>query len=148
MKDPVGTASWDTEVYEMQTPAFGTFCPQFSVAVWAFFFVPSGASPFVWTGMRIWHALRRPAKAFLCKQWARNGLRNCVRFLVVFIHTEGCGVSSLFPCIIHGTSSFKTIAGHLSEGRRAVIISALVVGSNIFLDQCYELCLIPRDFAI
>ena len=69
-------------------------------------------------------------------------------FLAAFIHTEGCAFPSLYPCIIHGTNSFKTIVGHLFEGRSPVTISSLVTDSNIFSEQCYELlrCVL-RDFA-
>ena len=69
-------------------------------------------------------------------------------FLVVFMHTEDCTFPSLFSCNIHGTGSFKTIVRCLFEGRSAVIIRTLVVDSNIFSDQCYELlCFIYHDSA-
>ena len=70
-------------------------------------------------------------------------------FMVVFMHTEGCAIPSIVPCITHGTSSFKTIVGLLFEGRKsAVIVRTLVIESNIFSDQCYELlCFVLCDFA-
>ena len=61
-------------------------------------------------------------------------------FLVVFMHTEGCAFPSLFPCIIQHHC-------WMSEGRSAVIIRTLVAESNIFSDQCPELCFALRDFA-
>ena len=81
-------------------------------------------------------------KFCMCTQLARNGIQNC-------IHTEGCAFPSLFPCITHGSSSFETIVWCLFKGRRStVIIRTLVIESNIFSDQCYELlCFILRDFA-
>uniref|UniRef100_UPI003AF54949 hypothetical protein n=1 Tax=Thiolapillus sp. TaxID=2017437 RepID=UPI003AF54949 len=57
----------------------------------------------------------------------------------------------LFPYIIYGTSSFETIAERLFEGRRSavgLIIRTLVIDSNIFSDQCYELLsFVLRGFA-
>ena len=60
-------------------------------------------------------------KLFVCTQLARNVIRNCVMFLAVFMHKEGCPFLSLFLCIIHGTSSFETVAGRLFEGRRSTV---------------------------
>ena len=63
------------------------------------------------------------------------------------MHTEGCALPSLFPCIIHGTVHSKPLLEVcLREG--AVMIRTLVVESDILSDQCYELlCFILRDFA-
>ena len=102
-------------------------------------------------GYGLGYGMRYGVRQKLCvsTKLTRNGIRNCVRFLVVFMHIEGCAFPSRSPCIIHGTSSFETIVGRLFEGRRsAVIIRTLVVESNVFSDQYYELlCFGPCDFA-
>ena len=62
---------------------------------------------------------------------------NCV---VLFVFAEGCAFPAFFPSISHGTSSFKTIVGHLFEGRSAaVIIRTLVMENNFSSDQFSKL---------
>ena len=78
---------------------------------------------------------------------ARNGVRNAYDFGCIYAY-RGLFISLPFSRIIYGTSSFETIAGRLFQGKSAVIIRTLVVESNIFSDQCYELlCFVLRDFA-
>ena len=89
-------------------------------------------------------------KGFVCAHdWHVMVYRTGNIFGCIYVNTELC-TSVLFSSISHGTSSFKTIAGHLFEGRGsdAVIIKTLVVESNIFSDQFYELlCFFLHDFA-
>ena len=111
-----------------------------------------GASPFVLIRMRVGYGMRNGARQELCvcTRLERNGMQNCVRFwLYLCIQRAGCVFPSIFPCIIYGTSSFETIVGRLLEGRKSAVISrTLVVESNFFSDQCYELlCFVLRDFA-
>ena len=88
-------------------------------------------------------------KLALCTRLTSNGKRNCTCFYLYLCLQRAVHFPPFSPCIIYGTSSFKTVVGRLFEGRRSVvIIRTLVVVRNIFSDQCFELlCFVLHDFA-